>query len=74
VEKYKARVVVRGSKQRHGIDFDEDYVPVARMETIRILFDLDIEEKMYIHQIDIWEYKLVRSVSLKMAPAVVNGS
>jgi hypothetical protein len=32
VVKYKARLVVKGYAQRQGVDFDEVYAPVARME------------------------------------------
>ena len=33
----KARLVAQGYSQVEGIDFDETYAPVARLESIRIL-------------------------------------
>ena len=33
----KARLVAQGYSQEEGIDFDETYAPVARLEAIRIL-------------------------------------
>ena len=36
LEKYKVRRVAKGYKQRHGIDYEEVYTPVDRMETIRL--------------------------------------
>lgn len=33
VSKYKARLVAKSYVQRHGVDFDEVFAPVARMET-----------------------------------------
>jgi hypothetical protein len=32
--KHKARLVVRGFLQREGIDFDDAFAPVARMESV----------------------------------------
>lgn len=53
IEKLKARLVVRGHTQRHGIDYDEIFAPVARYESIRTLLAASVNEEMYIHQIDV---------------------
>ena len=37
VDKYKARLVVKGYTQEHGINYTEVYAPVARMDTVRII-------------------------------------
>ena len=37
VQTYKARLVVKGFKQIHGIDYDETFSPVAMVKSIRIL-------------------------------------
>ncbi|GJX03403.1 retrovirus-related pol polyprotein from transposon TNT 1-94 [Tanacetum coccineum] len=37
VSRNKARLVVQGYNQQEGIDYDETYAPVARLESIRIL-------------------------------------
>ncbi|GJU69774.1 zinc finger, CCHC-type containing protein [Tanacetum coccineum] len=34
--KYKARLVAKGYVQQQGIDFDEVFAPVARIETVRV--------------------------------------
>jgi hypothetical protein len=38
--KHKARLVARGFLQREGIDFDDAFAPVARMESMRLLLAL----------------------------------
>ncbi|GKD80549.1 retrovirus-related pol polyprotein from transposon TNT 1-94, partial [Tanacetum coccineum] len=37
VSRNKARLVVQGYNHQEGIDYDETYAPVARLESIRIL-------------------------------------
>jgi len=37
VDHYKARIIVRGSSQIHGVDFDKTYAPLAKFVSIRIL-------------------------------------
>ena len=44
VERYKARLVVKGYRQKAGIDYDEVFAPVARMETIRLLISVAAHE------------------------------
>jgi hypothetical protein len=37
IVKHKARLVACGFVQREGIDFDDTFTPVARMESVRLL-------------------------------------
>jgi len=37
VIKHKARLVARGFVQQEGIDYDDSFAPVARMESVRVL-------------------------------------
>lgn len=39
--------------QRHGIDFDEVFAPVARIETIRLLINLAASSGWEIHHLDV---------------------
>jgi hypothetical protein len=37
ITKHKARLVVKGYVQQQGVDFDEVFAPVARLESVRLL-------------------------------------
>ncbi|GJV17811.1 ribonuclease H-like domain, reverse transcriptase, RNA-dependent DNA polymerase [Tanacetum coccineum] len=51
--KHKARLVAKGSIQEHGIDFEEVFAPVARMETIRLLLAIATNNKWEVHHLDV---------------------
>ena len=51
--KYKARLVVKGYSQRKGVDYDEIYAPVVRIETIRLLIALAALKDWQIHHLDV---------------------
>uniref|UniRef100_A0A2N9JBE9 Integrase catalytic domain-containing protein n=1 Tax=Fagus sylvatica TaxID=28930 RepID=A0A2N9JBE9_FAGSY len=53
VERYKARLVVKGYSQQQGIDYDEVFAPVARLETIRLLIALAAQNKWSIFEMDV---------------------
>jgi hypothetical protein len=44
IVKHKARLVARSFVQREGIDFDDAFAPVARMESMRLLLALAAQE------------------------------
>ncbi|EOY32548.1 Uncharacterized protein TCM_040529 [Theobroma cacao] len=53
INKLKARLVVRGFSQVHGVDFFETFAPVARHDTIRLLVALAGREKWRIWHMDV---------------------
>ena len=53
VEKYKARFVARGFSQIEGIDYDENFSPVARYSSIRSILSLSAQMGLCIHQMDV---------------------
>ena len=53
IVKYKARLVARGYMQVMGIDYDETFSPVTRLETIRIVLAIAAQLCLKIHQMDV---------------------
>jgi hypothetical protein len=53
IERYKARLVARGYSQTYGIDYDETFAPVAKMNTVRILISCATNFRWPLHQLDI---------------------
>lgn len=53
VDKYKARLVAKGYSQRHGIDYNEVFAPVARWDTIRTILALATHKGWYVYQLDV---------------------
>ena len=53
INKFKARLVVKGYIQRHGIDFDEVFAPVARIEIVRFIIALAASKGWQIHHLDV---------------------
>nr|GEU38715.1 hypothetical protein [Tanacetum cinerariifolium] len=51
--KNKARLVARGYRQEEGIDFEESFAPVARLEAIRIFLAFVAHMKMVVYQMDV---------------------
>jgi hypothetical protein len=53
VERYKARLVVRGYSQTYGIDYDETFALVAKMGTVRTLISCAANFGWPLHQLDV---------------------
>lgn len=51
--KYKARVVAKGYVQRQGVDFEEIFAPVTRLETIRLLLALSAKNGWMVYHLDV---------------------
>nr|GFD17648.1 copia protein [Tanacetum cinerariifolium] len=47
-----ARLVARGYHQEEGIDFEESFAPVARLESIRIFLAYAAHKNMVVYQMD----------------------
>ncbi|KAJ9558101.1 hypothetical protein OSB04_012715 [Centaurea solstitialis] len=53
VTRNKARLVAKGFKQQAGIDYDETFAPVARIEAIRIFLAYAAHKNFTVHQMDV---------------------
>lgn len=53
VEKYKARLVIKGCAQQEGIDYQETYAPVVRYSTIRSLLSLAVKHNLKVEHLDV---------------------
>ncbi|GJZ61173.1 zinc finger, CCHC-type containing protein, partial [Tanacetum coccineum] len=53
IEKFKARLVIQGFKQKSGIDYFDTYAPVACISTIRLLIAMASIHNLIIHQMDV---------------------
>ncbi|GKF35485.1 retrovirus-related pol polyprotein from transposon TNT 1-94 [Tanacetum coccineum] len=51
--KNKARLVACGYRQEEGIDFEESFAPVARLEAIRIFLAFAAHMNMVVYQMDV---------------------
>ena len=53
VIKHKAQLVARGFIQQEGIDYDDAFMPVVRMESVRVLLALASQEGWSVHHMDV---------------------
>ncbi|GJU40264.1 putative ribonuclease H-like domain-containing protein [Tanacetum coccineum] len=53
VSRNKARLVAQKYNQQEGIDYDETYAPVARLESIRILLAIACANDFKLYQMDV---------------------
>jgi len=53
IVKHKARLVAKGYVQREGIDFEEVFAPVARLDTVRLLLAIAANWGWQVHHLDV---------------------
>eukprot|EP00253_Pinus_taeda_P025994 PITA_25994 len=53
VSRYKARLVAKGFQQVHGVDYDETFSPVAKMDSIRLALSIAAVRGWEVHHMDV---------------------
>ena len=53
LKRNKAILVANGYSQEKGIDFDETFIPVARLEAIRMFLTFVAHSKFKVYQMDV---------------------
>ena len=53
IDKYKARLIIKGYNKKEGLDYFDTYSPVTRMSSIRMLIAIAAIHNLEIHQMDV---------------------
>ena len=53
IERNKARLIAKGFTQTLGIDYQKTFVPIAKMNSIRVLLSLVVNHGWPLHQLDV---------------------
>jgi hypothetical protein len=78
IVKHKERLVAKGYAQVQGVDFDEVFAPIARIETVRVLLALAAQGGWEVHHMDVKSAflngDLTEIVYVKQPPGFIVGS
>lgn len=53
VDRYKARLVALGYRQKYGIDYEDTFAPVTKMATVRTILAIAATENLTLHHLDV---------------------
>jgi hypothetical protein len=53
ISRHKAKLVAKGYAQTHGIDYEETFVPIAKMATLRAVITVATLRGWVLHQMDV---------------------
>ena len=53
MDRFKARLVAKGFKQRYGIDYEDTFIPVVKIATVRIVLSIAVSRGWCLRQLDV---------------------
>ena len=53
IDKYKARLVIKGYRQRESLDYFDTYSPMTRINSIRMIVAIAALRNLKVHQMDV---------------------
>ena len=53
IDKYKAKLVIKGYKQKEGLDYFDTYSPMTRINSIRMVLAIASLWNLEVHQMDV---------------------
>ena len=53
IDKFKARLVIKGYKEKEGLDYFDTYPPVTRINSIRMVLVIVTLRNLEVHQMDV---------------------
>ena len=53
IDKYKARLVIKGYKQTESLDYFDTYSPMTRINSIRMVLAIGVLRNLEVHQMDV---------------------
>ena len=53
IHRHKARLVARGFSHTYGIDYKETFSPMVRLNSVRVILSLAVNQGWSLHQLDV---------------------